>query len=112
MANMDSDSSHLLIPEVDNEINPGPMNIQFDSSDIRSKSGSLTVLRVELEQCEIYHMRNLSLSFKVAIREDNEMNLVAVKIMFRFKYKNFKNCFGLKDNVLDLLIILLDLGSN
>ncbi|XP_061043783.1 neutral amino acid transporter 9 isoform X3 [Eubalaena glacialis] len=37
MANMDSDSSHLLIPEVDNEINPGPMNIQFDSSDIRSK---------------------------------------------------------------------------
>ncbi|XP_054942863.1 neutral amino acid transporter 9 [Physeter macrocephalus] len=37
MANMDSDSSHLLIPEVDNEINPGPMNIQFDSSDIRTK---------------------------------------------------------------------------
>ncbi|XP_066887084.1 neutral amino acid transporter 9 isoform X7 [Kogia breviceps] len=37
MANMDSDSSHLLIPEVDNEINPEPMNIQFDSSDIRSK---------------------------------------------------------------------------
>ncbi|KAF4018886.1 hypothetical protein G4228_010983 [Cervus hanglu yarkandensis] len=37
MANMDSDSRHLLITEVDNEINPGPMNIQFDSSDIRSK---------------------------------------------------------------------------
>ncbi|XP_060047032.1 neutral amino acid transporter 9 isoform X4 [Erinaceus europaeus] len=34
---MDSDSRHLLIPEVDHEINPGPMNIQFDSSDIRSK---------------------------------------------------------------------------
>uniref|UniRef100_A0A4W2HHC4 Neutral amino acid transporter 9 n=1 Tax=Bos indicus x Bos taurus TaxID=30522 RepID=A0A4W2HHC4_BOBOX len=37
MANMDSDSRHLLIPEGDHEINPGPMNIQFDSSDIRSK---------------------------------------------------------------------------
>ncbi|XP_045349432.1 sodium-coupled neutral amino acid transporter 9 isoform X4 [Leopardus geoffroyi] len=37
MANMDSDSRHLLIPEVDHEINPGPMNIQFDSSDLRSK---------------------------------------------------------------------------
>lgn len=37
MANMDSDSRHLLIIEVDHEINPGPMNIQFDSSDIRSK---------------------------------------------------------------------------
>uniref|UniRef100_A0A673TUE3 Neutral amino acid transporter 9 n=1 Tax=Suricata suricatta TaxID=37032 RepID=A0A673TUE3_SURSU len=37
MANMDSDSRHLLIPEVDSEINPGPMNIQFDSSDLRSK---------------------------------------------------------------------------
>uniref|UniRef100_A0A7N5KNU4 Neutral amino acid transporter 9 n=1 Tax=Ailuropoda melanoleuca TaxID=9646 RepID=A0A7N5KNU4_AILME len=35
---MDSDSRHLLIPEVDHEIiNPGPMNIQFDSSDLRSK---------------------------------------------------------------------------
>ncbi|ELK12194.1 Putative sodium-coupled neutral amino acid transporter 9 [Pteropus alecto] len=37
MANMDNDSRHLLIPEVDHEINPGPMNIQFDSSDLRSK---------------------------------------------------------------------------
>lgn len=37
MANMDSDSRHLLIIEVDHEINPGPMNIQFDSADIRSK---------------------------------------------------------------------------
>ncbi|KAF4024396.1 hypothetical protein G4228_016193, partial [Cervus hanglu yarkandensis] len=37
VANMDSDSRHLLIPEGDHEINPGPMNIQFDSSDIRSK---------------------------------------------------------------------------
>ncbi|KAG5199148.1 hypothetical protein R6Z07F_014661 [Ovis aries] len=37
MANMDSDSRHLLIPEGDHEVNPGPMNIQFDSSDIRSK---------------------------------------------------------------------------
>uniref|UniRef100_A0A8D1GV69 Neutral amino acid transporter 9 n=1 Tax=Sus scrofa TaxID=9823 RepID=A0A8D1GV69_PIG len=37
MANMDSDSRHLLIPEVDHEVNPGPMNIQFDSSDLRSK---------------------------------------------------------------------------
>ncbi|XP_077753961.1 neutral amino acid transporter 9 isoform X1 [Canis aureus] len=34
---MDSDSRHLLIPEVDHEVNPGPMNIQFDSSDLRSK---------------------------------------------------------------------------
>lgn len=34
---MDNDSRHLLIPEVDHEINPGPMNIQFDSSDLRSK---------------------------------------------------------------------------
>ncbi|XP_022373861.1 sodium-coupled neutral amino acid transporter 9 isoform X2 [Enhydra lutris kenyoni] len=35
---MDSDSKHLLIPEVNHEIiNPGPMNIQFDSSDLRSK---------------------------------------------------------------------------
>ncbi|XP_064336754.1 neutral amino acid transporter 9 isoform X4 [Camelus dromedarius] len=37
MANMDGDSRHLLIPEVNHEINPGPMNIQFDSSDLRSK---------------------------------------------------------------------------
>ncbi|XP_023590745.1 neutral amino acid transporter 9 isoform X1 [Trichechus manatus latirostris] len=37
MANVDSDSRHLLISEVDHEINPGPMNIQFDSSDLRSK---------------------------------------------------------------------------
>uniref|UniRef100_A0A8C3VMB6 Neutral amino acid transporter 9 n=1 Tax=Catagonus wagneri TaxID=51154 RepID=A0A8C3VMB6_9CETA len=37
MADMDSDSRHLLIPEVDREVNPGPMNIQFDSSDLRSK---------------------------------------------------------------------------
>uniref|UniRef100_A0A452SC92 Neutral amino acid transporter 9 n=2 Tax=Ursus TaxID=9639 RepID=A0A452SC92_URSAM len=38
VADMDSDSRHLLIPEVDHEIiNPGPMNIQFDSSDLRSK---------------------------------------------------------------------------
>lgn len=37
MANMDSDPRHLLIPEGDHEINPGPMNIQFDSLDIRSK---------------------------------------------------------------------------
>ncbi|XP_027462516.1 sodium-coupled neutral amino acid transporter 9 isoform X1 [Zalophus californianus] len=35
---MDSDSRHRLVPEVDHEIiNPGPMNIQFDSSDLRSK---------------------------------------------------------------------------
>lgn len=32
----DSDSRHL-ISEVDDEVNPGPMNIQFDSSDLRSK---------------------------------------------------------------------------
>ena len=37
MADMDSDPRHLLIPEGDHEINPGPMNIQFDSLDIRSK---------------------------------------------------------------------------
>ncbi|XP_019497013.1 PREDICTED: sodium-coupled neutral amino acid transporter 9 isoform X1 [Hipposideros armiger] len=37
MATMGNDSRHLLIPEVDHEINPGPMNIQFDSSDLRSK---------------------------------------------------------------------------
>ncbi|XP_038177977.1 sodium-coupled neutral amino acid transporter 9 isoform X1 [Arvicola amphibius] len=36
MADVDSDSRHL-ISEVDNEVNPGPMNIQFDSSDLRSK---------------------------------------------------------------------------
>ncbi|XP_040584897.1 sodium-coupled neutral amino acid transporter 9 isoform X1 [Mesocricetus auratus] len=36
MASMDSDS-RPLIPEVDLEVNPGPMNIQFDSSDLRSK---------------------------------------------------------------------------
>ncbi|XP_062067959.1 neutral amino acid transporter 9 [Lepus europaeus] len=36
MANMAGDSSHL-ISEVDPEIHPGPMNIQFDSSDLRSK---------------------------------------------------------------------------
>ncbi|XP_025748171.1 neutral amino acid transporter 9 isoform X1 [Callorhinus ursinus] len=35
---MDSDSRHRLVPEVDHEIiSPGPMNIQFDSSDLRSK---------------------------------------------------------------------------
>ncbi|XP_066233748.1 neutral amino acid transporter 9 [Saccopteryx leptura] len=37
MANTDSDSRHLLIPETDQEVHPGPMNIQFDSSDLRSK---------------------------------------------------------------------------
>ncbi|XP_024427736.2 neutral amino acid transporter 9 isoform X2 [Desmodus rotundus] len=37
MAGMDSDSRHLLSPEADHEIYPGPMNIQFDSSDLRSK---------------------------------------------------------------------------
>ena len=37
MANMDSDSRHLLITEVDHEISPGHMNIQFDLADIRSK---------------------------------------------------------------------------
>ncbi|XP_041519366.1 sodium-coupled neutral amino acid transporter 9 [Microtus oregoni] len=36
MADADSDSRHL-ISEVDDEVNPGPMNIQFDSSDLRSK---------------------------------------------------------------------------
>ncbi|KAM5264699.1 neutral amino acid transporter 9 isoform 2-T2 [Ctenodactylus gundi] len=35
MANVD-DRLHL-VSEVDHEINPGPMNIQFDSSDLRSK---------------------------------------------------------------------------
>ncbi|XP_003470307.1 neutral amino acid transporter 9 isoform X1 [Cavia porcellus] len=28
---------HHLISEIDDEVNPGPMNIQFDSSDLRSK---------------------------------------------------------------------------
>ncbi|XP_039326802.1 neutral amino acid transporter 9 [Saimiri boliviensis] len=37
MANMNSDSRHLLISEVDHERDPGPMNIQFESSDLRSK---------------------------------------------------------------------------
>lgn len=36
MANVDSDSRHL-ISEVEHEVNPGPMNIQFDPSDLRSK---------------------------------------------------------------------------
>ncbi|XP_006149051.1 sodium-coupled neutral amino acid transporter 9 isoform X1 [Tupaia chinensis] len=36
MTNMDNDSRHL-IAEVDDEVNPGPLNIQFDSSDLRSK---------------------------------------------------------------------------
>lgn len=36
MADEDSDSRHL-ISEVDDEVNPGAMNIQFDSSDLRSK---------------------------------------------------------------------------
>lgn len=36
MADADSDSRHL-ISEGDDEVNPGPMNIQFDSSDLRSK---------------------------------------------------------------------------
>ncbi|XP_023565132.1 sodium-coupled neutral amino acid transporter 9 isoform X2 [Octodon degus] len=35
MANVDD--RHDLISEVDHEVNPGPMNIQFDSSDLRSK---------------------------------------------------------------------------
>jgi sodium-coupled neutral amino acid transporter 9 len=37
MANEDSDSKHLLVSEEDHEVSPGPMNIQFDSSDLRSK---------------------------------------------------------------------------
>uniref|UniRef100_A0A8D2B2L7 Neutral amino acid transporter 9 n=1 Tax=Sciurus vulgaris TaxID=55149 RepID=A0A8D2B2L7_SCIVU len=37
MANVDNDSRHLLNSEVEHEINPGPMNIQFESSDLRSK---------------------------------------------------------------------------
>ncbi|XP_051028259.1 sodium-coupled neutral amino acid transporter 9 isoform X1 [Acomys russatus] len=36
MADVDSESRNL-IPEVEHEVNPGPMNIQFDSSDLRSK---------------------------------------------------------------------------
>ncbi|EHB16430.1 Putative sodium-coupled neutral amino acid transporter 9 [Heterocephalus glaber] len=31
------DDRHHLISEADHEVNPGPMNIQFDSSDLRSK---------------------------------------------------------------------------
>ncbi|KAM7148579.1 neutral amino acid transporter 9 isoform 6-T9 [Molossus nigricans] len=38
MENTDSDSTHLLVPEVDPETHPGPGNIQFDPSDLRSKS--------------------------------------------------------------------------
>ncbi|XP_054431323.1 neutral amino acid transporter 9 [Pteronotus mesoamericanus] len=34
---MDSDSRRLLAPEEDHGVYPGPMNIQFDSSDLRSK---------------------------------------------------------------------------
>ncbi|XP_064128117.1 neutral amino acid transporter 9 isoform X3 [Loxodonta africana] len=37
MANVNKESRHLLISEVDHEINPGPLNIQFDSPDLRSK---------------------------------------------------------------------------
>ncbi|KAM7148576.1 neutral amino acid transporter 9 isoform 3-T6 [Molossus nigricans] len=37
MENTDSDSTHLLVPEVDPETHPGPGNIQFDPSDLRSK---------------------------------------------------------------------------
>ncbi|XP_006889620.1 PREDICTED: putative sodium-coupled neutral amino acid transporter 9 [Elephantulus edwardii] len=37
MANVDDEPRHRLISEVDHESNPGPMNIQFDSSDPRSK---------------------------------------------------------------------------
>ncbi|XP_027992938.2 neutral amino acid transporter 9 isoform X1 [Eptesicus fuscus] len=36
MADLDSDSRQLLIPEADHEVHPGPMNIQFESSDLRS----------------------------------------------------------------------------
>ncbi|NP_848861.1 neutral amino acid transporter 9 isoform X1 [Mus musculus] len=36
MASVDGDSRHLL-SEVEHEVSPGPMNIQFDSSDLRSK---------------------------------------------------------------------------
>ncbi|XP_007942371.1 sodium-coupled neutral amino acid transporter 9 [Orycteropus afer afer] len=34
---MDNESRHHLISEVDHEVSAGPMNIQFDSSDLRSK---------------------------------------------------------------------------
>ncbi|XP_053513202.1 sodium-coupled neutral amino acid transporter 9 isoform X3 [Artibeus jamaicensis] len=34
---MESDSRRLLSPEADPEVSPGPMNIQFDSPDLRSK---------------------------------------------------------------------------
>nr|XP_044994913.1 sodium-coupled neutral amino acid transporter 9 isoform X2 [Jaculus jaculus] len=37
MANMDHDSRCLLTPELEQEVGSGPMNIQFDSSDLRSK---------------------------------------------------------------------------
>ncbi|NP_001336314.1 neutral amino acid transporter 9 isoform 5 [Homo sapiens] len=37
MANMNSDSRHLGTSEVDHERDPGPMNIQFEPSDLRSK---------------------------------------------------------------------------
>ncbi|CAK6444087.1 unnamed protein product [Pipistrellus nathusii] len=36
MADLDSDSRQLLFPEADHEVHPGPMNIQFESSDLRS----------------------------------------------------------------------------
>ncbi|XP_015418151.1 PREDICTED: sodium-coupled neutral amino acid transporter 9 isoform X3 [Myotis davidii] len=35
MADLDSDSRQLLAPEADREVLPGPMNIQFESSDLR-----------------------------------------------------------------------------
>ncbi|XP_070267842.1 neutral amino acid transporter 9 isoform X2 [Myotis yumanensis] len=35
MADLNSDSRQLLAPEADREVHPGPMNIQFDSSDLR-----------------------------------------------------------------------------
>ncbi|XP_055107641.1 neutral amino acid transporter 9 isoform X1 [Symphalangus syndactylus] len=37
MANMNSDSRHLGTAKVDHERDPGPMNIQFEPSDLRSK---------------------------------------------------------------------------
>ncbi|XP_023066296.1 sodium-coupled neutral amino acid transporter 9 isoform X2 [Piliocolobus tephrosceles] len=37
MANMNSDSRHLGTSKVDHERDPGPMNIQFEPSDLRSK---------------------------------------------------------------------------
>ncbi|XP_063580175.1 neutral amino acid transporter 9 isoform X1 [Pongo abelii] len=37
MANMNSDSRHLGTSQVDHERDPGPMNIQFEPSDLRSK---------------------------------------------------------------------------